>query len=89
MSYLQQFTKIIKMPTLQTYFSFDIGLFKNVHFKSKKSPPTPILYIKLRNFMDTDRFWNKSNFEVVPLDKKFAISFFFYFWPGNMKPARP
>ena len=48
--------------------------------------------------MDTDRFWNKSNFEVVPLDQKFAISFFFYFWPGkqifsyiviNMKPARP
>jgi hypothetical protein len=29
--------------------------------------------------MDTDRFWNKSNFEVVPLDQKFAISFFFLF----------
>jgi hypothetical protein len=48
--------------------------------------------------MDTDRFWNKSNFEVVPHDQKFAISFFFSFWPGkqifsyiviNMKPARP
>jgi hypothetical protein len=48
--------------------------------------------------LDTDRFWNKSNFEVVPHDQKFAISFFFSFWPGkqifsyiviNMKPARP
>lgn len=28
--------------------------------------------------MDTDRFWNKTNFEVVPLDQKFAISFFFF-----------
>jgi len=22
--------------------------------------------------MDTDRFWNKTNFEVVPLDQQFA-----------------
>jgi hypothetical protein len=35
--------------------------------------------------MDTDRFWNKTNFKVVPLDQKFAISFFFYFLPGTCK----
>jgi hypothetical protein len=33
--------------------------------------------------MDIDCFWNKTNFEVVPLDQKFAISFFFYFLPGK------
>ena len=31
-------------------FSFEIGLFKNVHFKSKKSRPTPILCIKIKEF---------------------------------------
>jgi hypothetical protein len=35
--------------------------------------------------MDTDRFWNKTNFEIVPLDPKFAISFFFYILSGNAK----
>jgi hypothetical protein len=33
--------------------------------------------------MDTDRFWDKTNVEVVPLDQKFAISFFFYILPGE------
>jgi glycosyltransferase involved in cell wall biosynthesis len=31
-------------------FSFEIGLFENVHFNSKKSPPTPILCIKIKEF---------------------------------------
>jgi hypothetical protein len=37
-------------------------------------------YLTKWNLMDTDRFWNKTNFEVVPLDQKFAISFFFLFF---------
>jgi hypothetical protein len=33
--------------------------------------------------MDTDRFWNKTNFEVVPLDQN--SQFFFSFLPGTCK----
>ena len=29
--------------------------------------------------MDTDRFWNKTNFEIVPLDQKFQFLSFFIF----------
>jgi hypothetical protein len=44
------FCKLFAKGRFFIYFSFEIGLFKNVHFKSKKSPPTPILCIKIKEF---------------------------------------
>ena len=44
------FFQIICQRQIFFCFSFEIGLFKNFHFKSKKSPPTPILCIKIKEF---------------------------------------
>ena len=44
------FCKLFAKGRFVIYFSFEIGLFKHVHFKSKKSPPTPILCIKIKEF---------------------------------------
>jgi hypothetical protein len=40
------FCKLFAKGRFFIYFSFEIGLLKNVHFKSKKSPPTQSVIFK-------------------------------------------
>jgi hypothetical protein len=44
------FCKLLANGRIFIYFSFEIGLFKDFHFKSEKSPPTPILCIEIKEF---------------------------------------